>query len=52
MKDTKVIIKKYKIPENLKNKNYLEDREYRVNFKNWIEKIWDEKDQLITDLKF
>ena len=52
MKDTKVIIKKYKIPENLKNKNYLEDREYRVNFKNWIEKIWDEKDQIITDLKF
>ena len=52
MKATKVIIKKYKIPENLKNKNYIKDKEYRINFKNWIEQIWIEKDQTIDALKF
>ena len=52
MKATKVIIKKYKIPENLKNKNYIKDKEYRTNFKNWIEQIWIEKDQTIDALKF
>ena len=52
MKDVKVLIRKYDIPENLKNKNYSTDAEYRENFKNWIEAIWIEKDQEIERLKF
>ena len=52
MKDVKVLVKKYAIPENLKNKNYSTDAEYRENFKNWIEAIWIEKDQEIERLKF
>lgn len=52
MKDVKVLVKKYDIPENLKNKNYSTDAEYRENFKNWIEAIWIEKDQEIERLKF
>ena len=52
MKDVKVLVRKYDIPENLKNKNYSTDAEYRENFKNWIEAIWIEKDQEIERLKF
>ncbi len=52
MKDVKVLVRKYDIPENLKNKNYSTDAEYRENFKNWIEDIWIEKDQEIERLKF
>ena len=52
MRDVKVLIKKYKIPESLKNKNYFSDQEYRENFKNWIEEIWAEKDLNIEKLKF
>ena len=52
MKDVKVFIKSYKIPENLKNRNYGSDHLYREEFKEWIEEIWDEKDKKIDDLNF
>jgi len=52
MRDVKVSVKKYNIPENLKNKNYSTDEEYRKNFKIWIEGIWEEKDKEIERLKF
>ena len=52
MRDVKVSVKKYNIPEDLKNKNYSTDEEYRKNFKIWIEGIWVEKDKEIERLKF
>jgi 1-acyl-sn-glycerol-3-phosphate acyltransferase len=52
MRDVKVSVKKYNIPEDLKNKNYSTDEEYRQNFKIWIEGIWEEKDKEIERLKF
>ena len=52
MKDVKVIIKKYKIPAHLKNKNYAVDEKYRSDFKTWIESIWEEKDKDIERLKY
>ncbi len=52
MRDVKVSVKKYNIPEDLKNKNYSKDEEYRKNFKIWIEGIWEEKDKEIERLKF
>ena len=52
MKDVKVFIKSYKIPENLKNRNYGSDHLYRDEFKEWIEEIWDEKDKKIDELNF
>ncbi|MDC3313448.1 acetyltransferase [Gammaproteobacteria bacterium] len=52
MRDVKVSVKKYYIPEDLKNKNYSTDEEYRKNFKIWIEEIWEEKDKEIERLKF
>jgi len=52
MKHVKVLVTKYKIPDNLKNRNYANDKDYRDEFKNWIESIWAEKDKKIEDLKF
>ena len=52
MADVKVKITKHKIPDNLKNRNYLTDYEYREDFKTWIESIWTEKDKDIESLKF
>ena len=52
MKDVKVFIKSYKIPENLKNRNYGSDHLYREEFKEWIDEIWDEKDRKIDELNF
>ena len=52
MKDVKVFIKSYAIPTHLKHRNYSEDKKYRDEFKKWIEEIWSEKDQKISELKF
>ena len=52
MKHVKVLVTKYKIPDNLKNKNYANDKDYRNEFKDWIESIWAEKDRKIEELKF
>ena len=51
MKNVTVLVKKYEIPNSLKNKNYSEDRVYREDFKTWIEKIWQSKDNNIEKLK-
>ncbi len=52
MRDVKVYIKSYKIPDNLKGKNYSNDKAYREEFKEWVEGIWFEKDKKISELKF
>ena len=52
MRDVKVYIKSYKIPDNLKGKNYSNDKVYREEFKEWVEGIWFEKDKKISELKF
>ena len=52
MKDVKVLVKKYRIPEHLKNKNYATDDKYRSDFKDWIEEIWAEKDKEMERLKY
>jgi 1-acyl-sn-glycerol-3-phosphate acyltransferase len=52
MRNVKVLVKKYEIPENLQNKNYSTDNQYRKDFKEWIEGIWKEKDLEIEKLKF
>ncbi len=52
MRQVKVCVKKYNIPESLKNRNYSTDEQYREDFKLWIESIWAEKDKDIENLKF
>ena len=48
----KFYIKIYKIPDNLKGRNYSNDEAYREEFKKWVEKIWFEKGKKISELKF
>ena len=52
MNKVQILVKKYEIPEKLKEKNYLNDGQYRENFKMWIEDIWQQKDKNIDKLKF
>ena len=52
MKNVKVHIQEYEVPENLKNKNYLSDEVYRNNFKDWIDNLWIKKDNIFEELKF
>ena len=51
MSEVKILVKKYEIPEKLKEKNYLKDDQYREDFKIWIEDIWQQKDINIDKLK-
>lgn len=46
-----VNLRKIEIPSWVLEGNYEEDREYRVRFHKWLQQIWIEKDQLITQMK-
>ena len=46
-----VHLRKIEIPEWVLAGNYEEDREYRSKFHQWLTQIWQEKDQLISELK-
>ncbi len=48
----KVAAKTYSLPENLKNRTFEEEDNYRRDFQAFIDAIWLEKDQMIKDLKF
>ena len=47
----KVVAKTYPLPENLKNRSFEEEDEYRKIFQTLIDAIWLEKQQTIKDLK-
>ena len=52
MSHAKVYAKAYEIPSTLKGKNFDQEGEYRREFKNFIEKIWEEKQKLYTESEF
>lgn len=43
-----VMIEKVKIPDNLKNKNYITDMSFRKNLQDWINKIWKQQDERLS----
>jgi len=47
----KVVAKTYSLPENLKNRSFEEENDYRRNFQKFVDAIWLEKQQTIKDLK-
>ena len=47
----KVVAKTYALPENLKNRSFEEEDDYRRNFQKFVDAIWLEKQQTIKDLK-
>ena len=52
MRQAKVYAKAHETPETLKGKNFDQEAEYRREFKNFIEKIWEEKQELYSELEF
>ena len=52
MSQAKVYAKAYEIPNTLKGKNFDQEEEYRQEFKNFINKIWKEKQERYTELEF
>ena len=52
LSDVKVFVKKLRIPDNLKRRDYLNDPSYRVEFRDWLDSVWLDKDKLIDSVKF
>lgn len=46
-----VDLRKIEIPDWVRGGNYEDDAEYRARFQKWVDILWLEKDQLITQLK-
>lgn len=46
-----VNLRKIEIPSWVHGGNYEDDAEYRARFQKWVDDLWTEKDQLITQLK-
>ena len=48
----KVVAKTYALPNNLKNRSFEEEDDYRRDFQAFVDAIWLEKQQMIKDLEF
>ena len=48
----KVVAKTYALPENLKNRSFEEEDDYRKSFQTFVDAIWLKKQEMIKDLKF
>tara|TARA_S200000501_G_scaffold378846_1_gene444165 strand:+ start:3565 stop:4461 length:897 start_codon:yes stop_codon:yes gene_type:complete len=51
MNEASVTINTYPIPEKLRNKDYATDTEAREELRNFLEGVWQNKDQIIEDEK-
>ena len=52
LSDVKVFVKRFRIPESLKRRDYLNDHSYRTEFREWLDSVWVEKDKLIDSVNF
>ena len=48
MSDIKIKVRSIEIPEDLLNKDYAKDRQFRDDLKNWLHQIWGEKDRFLS----
>lgn len=46
-----VRIRRHEIPKELLGGSYQEDSEYRIRLQAWVRSIWEQKDQLLDELK-
>jgi len=46
-----VIVKEYPIPEELQSGDYQNDNQYRLQFQQWVQQIWEEKDATLAQLE-
>jgi hypothetical protein len=47
----KVAVKTYALPENLKNRSFEQEDNYRRDFQTFVDAIWLEKEQTVKSLK-
>ena len=52
MRDTKIIIRSYKIPESIRETGNIDSVKFRNQFRLFIDNIWSEKQKLISESKF
>ena len=52
LSEAKVVAKTYALPENLKNRSFEDEDDYRKSFQTFVDTIWLEKQETIKDLKF
>ncbi len=50
LSQAKVIAKTYLLPNELKNRSFKEEGDYRANFQKFVDGIWSDKQKLITEL--
>ena len=43
-----VKIEKIKIPENLKNRNYITDKQFKNELQSWVNELWLKQDSLLS----
>ena len=45
-----VIVNEIDIPQELRNGDYESDEQYRLNFQQWVQTLWEQKDQQLQQL--
>lgn len=50
MERCQVVVKEIAIPEELRQGDYAEDDQYRLDFQQWVQDLWIEKDELLVKL--
>ena len=48
MSDIKIKVRSIDIPEDLLNKDYSKDQQFRNDLKDWLNLIWEEKDSFLS----
>jgi len=48
MSDIKIKVRSIEIPEDLLNKDYSKDSQFRNELKDWLNQIWEEKDNFLS----
>ena len=46
-----VVVKEKTIPEELRGGDYETDEQYRLNFQQWVQQLWEEKDETLETLR-
>ena len=48
MSDININVRTIEIPEELLNKDYIKDSQFRSDLKDWLNQIWEEKDRFLS----
>ena len=49
MSNVEIQVKIIDVPENLLQKNYIEDEKFREELKEWLYSVWEEKNKFLNN---